>query len=921
MRIHAVLLACLLAPSLARADSWAPFRPFDRVSADGTSALHVGERAFTWTGGRGGATHGGRLNRTPADGDVLDGAAGFVLFDTYASLGSGTLVDRYTAEGEVVWSHTLESLFEPDRAAAFPRSISSTWWCRDWWIDEPAGLVVLSLNDAAREFSPAPPPGTLLSLRIQDGAPAETPVAVLTRRLQAGHGGYTAQAIDLGADSRWLRDTCVDDAVPLGDRVEAERRLAAQGGSCPTSVVRWTIDHASELLTPDPTDPQDPQGQGAQRAVAEALRSLVDARGGKALPELLALARSGEQALAHLAVGAMKPLAPSVPAGQLRRWLGPGEPTALRWLAAQTLGASGQRRWVPVLMAYADDLGIGAVAAAAALPGGAEGALGWAAGDADRSEQLARASRSRPLPPEVLLGLLEGGLLGNRTLTETIEALGEDAAPWALAQLRADPSNHHLLRGLPATPAFAAELLRRVDGAAAGSGPLAEGNLDAWADALGRVLDGPDELTRRLREGQGSPVLFVLALRSQKAFDGPDRATSVVALTAALDRDDLSPGDRRRLIEIVVRERVDEAAPVAARYLAQDADEDLAITVAMYLKRVGGDWSGAQLAAMLRHPRGRACRSLLHTLGEPGPEHAQELRAVFRAGGIDCVGRLVGGELGAEDHAAMAAELERRVQESQRPREANRTLDESALELVEWLADVRTPEVERAFQSALSYRRVRSHRSNKTVVAAAATALLDRGSPWPAKLCEVLGEGTHEDGALAEALRRSRPLPPSCGPPLLAALARADANSDPGEEWDVRFATRELVQALARVAGLDEGAVYADRLLAGRGPLGALAKHFAAHPDPRAAPGLRRALDEAPDSAVQRDLIVTLLAIDAPQAQGILARAILAQQGEPSELRRLCRAASGQTSASQRKRLGFDSDGWVAWAQEQVAGR
>ena len=74
----------------------------------------------------------------------LNGGKGFVLFDTYAGVGTGIVLARYDGEGTQRWTKRLGDFFTPAQINAFLHTVSSIWWSEGVWIDESRGAVVVA---------------------------------------------------------------------------------------------------------------------------------------------------------------------------------------------------------------------------------------------------------------------------------------------------------------------------------------------------------------------------------------------------------------------------------------------------------------------------------------------------------------------------------------------------------------------------------------------------------------------------------------------------------------------------------------------------------------------------------------------------------------------------------------------------------
>jgi HEAT repeat protein len=97
--------------------------------------------------------HAGTVAHLPVGVVVPDALDGFLLFETYYTVGrakSATYVDGTGAER---FSLTLPQIFGQVPAAA-THSVSSTWWNQGYWIDEVAAtVVVVAYGDELREIA------------------------------------------------------------------------------------------------------------------------------------------------------------------------------------------------------------------------------------------------------------------------------------------------------------------------------------------------------------------------------------------------------------------------------------------------------------------------------------------------------------------------------------------------------------------------------------------------------------------------------------------------------------------------------------------------------------------------------------------------------------------------------------------------
>jgi len=163
-------LAVMLA-GVASADSWLPPTEQDYYSANEEYFLHVvpGEgvthargtlyRAFPARDAQ--ELWSRELENPSAPHKVLVADSGeyVVTFDNWGKVGYGpNVVVIYGPEGELVRAFALEDLLTVDEIAAVPHTVSSRWWGGEHYLDEAAGVVVLTVvtgrvgPDGADEF-------------------------------------------------------------------------------------------------------------------------------------------------------------------------------------------------------------------------------------------------------------------------------------------------------------------------------------------------------------------------------------------------------------------------------------------------------------------------------------------------------------------------------------------------------------------------------------------------------------------------------------------------------------------------------------------------------------------------------------------------------------------------------------------------
>ncbi len=168
----------------------------------------------------------GQINKLPYDVRVFDKSGGFVLFDTYYTLGKGHVVSYVNDAGEVVLEKSLKDLFGgvPDGAK---RTVSSIWWSKGWFLDDRRGsIVVVAVGDQIREIA------------IKDGAITTPSLPTMLTWLRHGTEASRSMIFDAIAEqpSEDLKVACStvvgiahDNKQPLGLRLRAVVVLARAG--------------------------------------------------------------------------------------------------------------------------------------------------------------------------------------------------------------------------------------------------------------------------------------------------------------------------------------------------------------------------------------------------------------------------------------------------------------------------------------------------------------------------------------------------------------------------------------------------------------------------------------------------------------------------------------------------------------------
>jgi len=205
--------ALLLLAAVCRADSWLAFGDREWKSPDGHHALKVHEdrRFELLVDGKPAAT--GTLPQLPYDVHVLDGEPGAVLFECYGQIGGGDTLALLGADGKLRFRLPLEKAI-PGGSGGAKRSVSSIWWSRTWWVDEPRGKAVLVAKN-----------GTLSEVDLKTGRAAKPAKEVI----------LDAFALP------WARDKALEVAVEL--RPEGLREAAGKllGDESPGTRLRAAV--------------------------------------------------------------------------------------------------------------------------------------------------------------------------------------------------------------------------------------------------------------------------------------------------------------------------------------------------------------------------------------------------------------------------------------------------------------------------------------------------------------------------------------------------------------------------------------------------------------------------------------------------------------------------------------------------------
>ena len=210
-------LILLLLAAIARADRWKRFERKEYKSANGEHALVVEPDKSCVLDGK-----AGKLHNLPLQVHVLDGKSAAVLFERYARIGYGDSL-AYVVEDRVRWRLKLSALFDARTVATFRRSVSSIWWYRTWWVDEPRKkIVVVTKKNLIREVD------------LETGKVFASPVSVVLTAIALPHA--RERALELAAELELkgalvvARPLVADQTLPVGVRLRAALAVQAAGG-------------------------------------------------------------------------------------------------------------------------------------------------------------------------------------------------------------------------------------------------------------------------------------------------------------------------------------------------------------------------------------------------------------------------------------------------------------------------------------------------------------------------------------------------------------------------------------------------------------------------------------------------------------------------------------------------------------------
>lgn len=226
----------------------------------------------------------------PMEVRCLNDGKGFVLFETYGSIGTGRVVDVHDGAGSLRFSRTLPEILSAKRRETLMRTVSSVWWYAGWWVDEPAQeLVFLWKGKGA---------GGVIRMRLKDGVSRDGAKTDLLARLGRGSAEERIAALKQAAD--WdvpgtlgaVAAAFDDPTTPALARLHFARFLHDRGDERGTPLF-VALARAEDL-----------------EARAYAIRHLGTLIGKDALPYLKEAMRAPERALQDSAEFALRHLGP-----------------------------------------------------------------------------------------------------------------------------------------------------------------------------------------------------------------------------------------------------------------------------------------------------------------------------------------------------------------------------------------------------------------------------------------------------------------------------------------------------------------------------------------------------------------------------------------------------------------------------------
>jgi hypothetical protein len=298
----------LLVAAVAAADSWIAFGEREWKSPDGGHRLVAREDgSFAFFAGERPLAKG-KLVQLPLEVHVLSDGSGAVLFEKYGEVGRGATLAFLAADGALRFKLKLEEAI-PGGSAGAQRSVSSIWWSRGWWVDEPRGKAVLVARN-----------GVVSEVDLATGRNEKPPKA----------------AVFHGFELAWARDLALEVAVELKPEglLAAAALLVADPDLSATTRLRAAVAVERAKGPPVPFEIWD---AALEDSVPEADRKSAIAFAGRYVADLALLeeaalrkdvAREAVTALGER--GAVKSLAGLLTHGSLDR--------EMRAHVAQTLG-------------------------------------------------------------------------------------------------------------------------------------------------------------------------------------------------------------------------------------------------------------------------------------------------------------------------------------------------------------------------------------------------------------------------------------------------------------------------------------------------------------------------------------------------------------------------------------------------------
>jgi hypothetical protein len=195
----------------------------------------------------------------PVDQRCLDGARGYVLFDTHAQPGYGVVLERRDRAGKVAWAKRLEDLFPAEVVKTFVDLGGAKVWAHGWWLDGERGEIAIVARRAP-----------LRRVALEDGSLRDDPVdeaALLRERVASGRESERRAALAAAEE----RDVVGLPSVLEREMEAGEGRSEAWRVEVAAAILRRS-DHARawdallETLRPDRAEPVRRAGANALRA-------------------------------------------------------------------------------------------------------------------------------------------------------------------------------------------------------------------------------------------------------------------------------------------------------------------------------------------------------------------------------------------------------------------------------------------------------------------------------------------------------------------------------------------------------------------------------------------------------------------------------------------------------------------------------